>query len=524
MARRASAPLRLAEMVASLSLATDLGLGLPQEHVLRQTVIATRLARIAGCSDDEQAAVFYVSLLAWVGCIADSPEMTHWFGDDRTLRAESYAVDKTGLPMMAFMFRHVGAGTSPVRRITVIGRFFAAGRRDALNSFVTHCQTTGDIAERLGLPDAVRRALAHAFERWDGKGSPDGLRGDQIERVTRIVQVADDAEVIARMHGVDAAVTMLRDRRGTEFDPALVDVVVAHVDDVLGGLDEVDAWSLVIDGSTALDRPLSERDLDDVLATFADYADLKSTWFLGHSRTFAELAADAAGRLGLKVGDIALARRAALVARLGVTGVANSVWDKPGPLTAFERERVQTVPYLTERILSRHPRLAELGAVAGLAHELMDGSGYPRGVAGAAIPVAARLIAAAEVYVATGEARPHRAALDDRARVALLRTEADAGRLDRDAVNAVLGAAGHRVPRRRTAVSGLTEREVEVLALLVRGRSNKEVAASLSVSAKTVGSHVEHIYAKTGVRTRGALAMFAMRHGLVDAGARQNIG
>ena len=82
MAQPLTSEVRLAELVASLSLATDLGLGQPQEHVLRQTVIATRLARVAGLPEDAQAAAFYVSLLAWVGCVADSHEMSRWFGDD----------------------------------------------------------------------------------------------------------------------------------------------------------------------------------------------------------------------------------------------------------------------------------------------------------------------------------------------------------------------------------------------------------------------------------------------------------
>src|ERR1700750_2037526 len=98
--RDATRGVRLAELIASLSLATDLGLGQPQEHVLRQTVIASRLAQLAGLPDDERAATFYVSLLAWVGCVADSHELAHWFGDDTRIRAESFEVDRAGLPML----------------------------------------------------------------------------------------------------------------------------------------------------------------------------------------------------------------------------------------------------------------------------------------------------------------------------------------------------------------------------------------------------------------------------------------
>ena len=113
--------------MAALSLATDLGLGLPQEHVLRQTVIARRLAAAARLPDEQQTAVFYVSLLAWVGCVADSHELATWFGDDQRLRAGSYQVDKTGMPMLRFVLGHVGDGSGPVRRLTMIGRFLAGG-------------------------------------------------------------------------------------------------------------------------------------------------------------------------------------------------------------------------------------------------------------------------------------------------------------------------------------------------------------------------------------------------------------
>jgi HD-GYP domain-containing protein (c-di-GMP phosphodiesterase class II) len=510
---------RLAELVAALSLATDLGLGQPQEHVLRQTLIATRLATAAGITGEQYEAVYYVSLLAWVGCVADSHELAHWYDDDVQIRADSYQVDKAGLPMLRFLLGHLAGGSRSLRRVTLTGRFFVGGMTDTMNSLVAHCQTTGEIATRLDVPDDVRRALPQAFERWDGKGAPDGLTGSAISEIMRVVQVADDAEVFHRLGGLDAATQMLRERRGTEFDPALVDLVVDDPESILGDLAGVDAWSFVIDGCAGLDRWLSGAELTQTLQTFGDYADLKSPWFVGHSRAVASLAADAARRCDAPPDLVTTIERAALVHRLGMIGVSSGIWDKPGPLTSIERERVRTVPYLTERVLSRQPRLRELGQLAALCFERMDGSGYPHGLRGSAIPMPARLLAAAGVWQSLAEARPYRPALSAQERVDVLEAEVAAGRLDAEAVRAVLGAAGHQVARRRRLVNGLTTREVEVLALLVRGWSNKQIAAALSVSPRTVGTHVEHIYAKTGVSTRGAAAMFAMSHGLVDASA-----
>lgn len=507
---------RLAELIASLSLATDLGLGQPQEHVLRQTVIATRLAAAAGMPAERQAAAFYVSLLAWIGCVADSHELAHWFGDDLRIRAESYYVDKTGPGMVRFLLGHLAQGQPALQRITMVGRFLAQGVADMPKLFVSHCQTASDIADRLDLHPEVRAALLDAFERWDGKGVPGRARGGQIEPVMRVVHIADDAEVHHRAGGVEGAVAMLRSRRGTEFDPDLVDLCCGRPDEIFGGLDTIDAWGSVIHGCTPLDGAIPDAELTAVLRVFADYADLKSPWFLGYSRRVAELTAAAARSAGLGDDDVALAERAALVHRIGAIGVSTGIWNKPGPLTIVELERVRTVPYLTERVLCRQPRLCEIGTVAAASHERMDGSGYPRGLAGTAIPATARLLAAAAVFQALGEDRPHRVAFSQADRTAAMHAEVTAGRLDAAAVGAVLAAAGCQ-PRRRThLVAGLTGRELEVLELLVRGSSNKQIAQQLSITPRTVGTHVEHIYIKIGVSTRGAAAMYAMRHGLVS--------
>lgn len=502
---------RLCELVASLSLATDLGLGLPQEHVLRQTLIADRIAALAGLAEADRACVRLVSLLAWVGCVADSHELSEWFGDELALRASSYDVDKAGLPMLWFMLGHLASdGPAPWGRVRTAGRFLATGLRSAAGTFVSHCQTTGDIASRLGLEDTAGPALAQMFERWDGHGVPARLRGEQISLITRIVQVADDAEVFHRRSGTAAALEMLASRRGTEFDPRLVDLCKGHAEAVFA--DFGDPWRAVIDGPVAGDRWIQENELDHVLTICADYADLKAPWWLGHSRSVAELAARAATPYGA---DRVLVRRAALVHRLGAVGVPGHLWAKVGALSGPEWERVRQVPYLTMRVLDRHQALAPVGRLAAQVRERMDGSGYPAGLTGDRLSPEARVLAAAQAYQARAEARPHRRALDTSDRVDHMRAEVAAGRLDRDAVRAVLGAAGHPVPRRVSAVAGLTARECEVLRLLVRGLSLREIAGELSISRRTAGAHVEHIYAKIGVSTRGAAAMFAMRQGIV---------
>ena len=509
---------RLAELVAALSLATDLGLGQPQQHIIRQTLIALRMAELEGLSDDERAAIFYVSLLAWVGCVADAHEMGKWFGDDMAVRADSYLVDLTGLPMMRFMIGHVASGSSPIRRLTMIGRFLAGGSKEVERSMAAHCETSGDLSLRLGLGPEVRDPLQQAFERWDGKGSPAQLSGCEIAQIMRIVHVANDVEALHRIGGVEAAVEMLRSRRGTEFDPDLVDRFCAHADELLAAIDELDGWDTLICGDRALGRELNDDELDPMLEAFADYADIKSPFTLGHSRGVAQLAAAAAVSVGLPSDDVVLVRRAALVHDVGVIGVSAGILDKAGRLTEAERERVRTHPYLTARTFSKPRALAAIGQLAATHHERMDGSGYPSGLTADALPMTARVLAAADVYHALLEPRPHRAASTREVAEQVLTTEVTEGRLDGEAVRAVLDAAGHRVPRQAGHAGGLSAREVEVLVLISRGMTKKQIAQELTISPKTVNAHVEHVYAKLGVRSRGAAAMFAMQHGLIAVG------
>jgi HD-GYP domain-containing protein (c-di-GMP phosphodiesterase class II)/DNA-binding CsgD family transcriptional regulator len=314
---------------------------------------------------------------------------------------------------------------------------------------------------------------------------------------------------------VDAAVAVARERSGSQFDPELVEVFCADAPLLFSDLDSLTTWPAVIDAEPALEIVLSDDELESALEAIADFTDLKSPWTIGHSRGVADLACAATEIYGVSDVDAKLVRRAGLVHDLGRLGVSNAIWDKRGPLTAAELERVRLHPYLTERMLASSVALAPIGAIAVQHHERLDGSGYPRGLSGDAITPAGRILAAADAYHAMTEARPHRAARGAEEAAAELRSGVRQARFDGDAAESVLQAAGHPAKRRRDWPGGLTSREIEVLRLLVRGLSNKEIAEQLVISRKTAGSHVEHIYTKIGASNRAQASLFAIKHGLM---------
>ena len=507
--------LRLAELVAAVSLASDLGLGQPMEHLLRSCRLGLRLAESAGLSEDQRAVVYYVALLGWVGCHAESHEQAAWFGDEIAMKADRYEVDMAGRAGASFVLRHAGAGGSPWRRARMLAPLIASHGKVAGAFEGTHCQLAGQVAVGLGLGTGVRDALLHVFERWDGKGRPDGLRGEQVALPARIVQLAGVVERHRREGGIDAAAGVARRRRGTQFDPALVDRLCREPGRMLSGLEAATSWDELIDAEPALRPALTEEQLQQALGAIADLADLKSPYTTGHSRGVAELVGAAAGRCGLPAGQAAELRSAAWLHDLGRLGVSSAIWDKPGPLSEAEFERVRLYPYFTQRMFSRSARLAPLAEIAGQHLERLDGSGYPRGLSGAALSPAVRLLAAADVYQALLEPRAHRPEYSPAGAADVLAAEVRAGRLDGDAVHAVLGAAGHRLARRRERPAGLTAREAEVLALAAQGHSSKEIAGRLVISPKTVGNHIEHIYLKTGCSSRAEASLYAMQHGLL---------
>jgi HD-GYP domain-containing protein (c-di-GMP phosphodiesterase class II) len=308
-----------------------------------------------------------------------------------------------------------------------------------------HVKLARSLAEELGLSRAVVDALGAVYEQWDGHGWPRGLAGLEIPFPARIAALAEFIEVAHRVGGIARAREFSAARRGSQFDPRLVDTLRAHEERVLGGLDAVSAWDAVIESEPRLRVVLSETQFDDALLAIGNFVDLKSPYTLGHAPAVAELAAAAGSQLGMDAHEVHQLRSAGLLHGVGRLGISNAIWDKQGPLGVGEWERVRMQPYISERMLQQSRALSTIAAIVVQHRERLDGSGYPRHLSGAAITRQGRTLAVADAYQAMREPRAYRTALAPGDAARALRSEVNLGRLDADAVEAVLRAAGHRV-------------------------------------------------------------------------------
>jgi len=508
------------ELVAVLALGQDNSFGQPLESQLRSTLLAIWLAEAAGLPAQVRDTAYWAAQLRYLGCTAHAHEVAVMFGDDIETRARTAVYDASDpAEVLRDALAHGRPGRRGVTRIGAVASILAGGRRFAEMNFRSGCEAADVLAARLGMAQPVRDALACTFERWNGRGQPNRVKGERIPLPMRLVHLAQDAEILARLRSPGEAVTVIRQRSGRAYDPALAGQFASCAAEMFARLDKLDPWDAALACEPEPRRMLTGAALDEALEVAADFIDLKSPFTAGHSRQVAALAAAACDRAGLPPAEAERARRAGLVHDLGRTAVPNSIWDKPGPLTRAERDRAQLHPVLTEQMLRRAGALDALNPVAACHHEQPDGSGYFKGLTSGQLSPAAQILGAADRYQAMTQHRAYRPALSPPAAAAELRRMATAGQVDGGAAECVLAAAGHAAgpaDRRRAAglPAGLTAREAEVLALAASGLTTAQIAERLVISPKTADSHIQHIYAKIGCSTRGAAVLFALQHHL----------
>ena len=508
---------RGAELVAALCLATDLGMGFPFEHGLRSTLIAMRLADSLGVDRETRCQTYYACLLSHSGCTTDAHVTPEVYGDSLTTHFHPVMYG-SGREVLTGLIRALPDPESagPGRALQVARRL-PKMVRETRPHLAAACEVAGMLADRLGLSRSVHGLLAYLLERWDGHGPLGRAKGDEIPLPMRIVHLAVDAAFQLLLGDEERVVRLVRERAGHAFDPQVAACLAGDAERILALEAEASVWGETLACEPHPRRLLEGQALDRGLAAMGNFADLISPYLAGHSAGVAELAEAAARRCRIDEGGVVALRRAALVHDLGRVAVDARIWQKRGPLSADEWERVRLHPYHSERVLARSEFLAALAPVAGAHHERLDGSGYHRGAVGAELARPARLLAAADAFHAMTEPRPHREPIPPDRAAEILGEQASAGRFDAAAVTAVVESAGQRAPRVERP-AGLTEREVEVIGMLARGLQTKQVAHALGISVKTADRHVQNAYRKIGVSSRAAATLFAMEHGLMAWG------
>ncbi|HEY5878573.1 MAG TPA: HD domain-containing phosphohydrolase [Nakamurella sp.] len=508
--------MRLAELLVGFSAVADLGMGLPIGEAARTAMVAVNLARSAGCPEPEVSDVFFAALLQHIGCTAYAHEVTELFADEFSIKRAGLATDFTRQSEIIFSYlpritREAPAG----ERLRTIRSALLHSRRMTEGYMLANCETASIIAGRIGLPDGVGSGLLDVFEWWNGGGGPKRIRGERISLVARLVNVAGYAVYFDRVGGPEMAARAIDQRSGGYLDPGIAADFRRRPRQLLepaGGGDLSDRLLATEPRPHAMAEPAAT---EQVLRVFGETVDLKTPFLHGHSAAVSALAAGACRSLGLGDDQVALARRVGFVQDIGRVAVPNAIWEHRGSLGSDAWMQVRLHAYHSEQILARCAPLQPLAAVAGRHHDRLDGSGYHRGATAAQLSMTARVLGAADVRQALVSERPWRPAHPPHRAAALLRAEANAGRLDHDAVRAVIAAAeGGTVPA-RTRPAGLTDRQIEVLRLVARGLSNRAISELLVISPRTAEHHVQDVYARIGVSSRAAAAMFAMSHGLL---------
>jgi HD-GYP domain-containing protein (c-di-GMP phosphodiesterase class II) len=432
----------LSEVIGALSYALDLTEGEPPGHAKRSCLIGMRLAQELRLDAETRSDLFYALLLKDAGCTANAARMAALFGaDDHELKRTAKRTDwARKFPAFLWSVRAVAPKESPKVRLA---RLLAIKDEGEVTRALmqARCDRGAEIARMIGLSEATAEAIRTLDEHWDGHGQPRWLIGEQIPLLGRILCLAQTVEIFHAAGGVDDAYAVAARRSGTWFDPELVRALGAFRGDA-------EFWDSLADADLTRWEPedlvvtLDSDQLTQIATAFAAIVDAKSPWTYFHSDRTSLIATNMGAALGLGNDELGDLRRVALLHDVGKLAVSNRILDKPGRLTGAEYERVKEHPLFTQWVLERVSCFEWLAPVAGAHHERLDGSGYPRGLAGDELTMPMRVLAMADVYEALTAERPYRHALTEEEAIEIIRHDVP-HRLDADAFGAlemVIGA------------------------------------------------------------------------------------
>jgi HD-GYP domain-containing protein (c-di-GMP phosphodiesterase class II) len=426
------ADIALSQVIGSLSYALDIVEGQPPGHALRSCLIGMRLAEELELDSRTRSDLFYALLLKDAGCSANSSRMSAIFAsDDIAAKRTSKLVNwSDGRASAVWAIRTAAAGDGVRKRVQTLRAM--RGESEITRQFMeARCDRGAEIARMLFLSEPTAIAIRSLDEHWDGCGMPDGLAGEEIPFAARVLCLAQTAEVFHRNRGIRAARDVAKQRRGTWFDPALVDVFLGLCEDrsFWATLDapDVSPWE-----PRELALAADEQRLDRIAEAFARVIDAKSPFTASHSVRVAEIAVGVAAVLGFGAQELRTLNRAALLHDIGKLAISNRILDKPARLTGTEFAKIKEHPLISERILARVPGSEHLAPLAGAHHERLDGSGYPRGLVAHDLTTPMRLLAVADVYEALTSERPYRPAFSSDEAMSIIRSDVPE-RFDREA-------------------------------------------------------------------------------------------
>jgi putative nucleotidyltransferase with HDIG domain len=415
MAELTAAPIRVSEVISSLSFALDLTEGQPMGHSMRTCVIGMHIAREIGLPADSQGDLYYALLMKDAGCSTNASRMFQILGtDDIQAKRDVKTTDWTraGWESLEYALSHVRTGAPFLTRVRALFDVALHHKRNAMEMVQIRCERGAAIARRIGLPGATAAGIHCLDELWNGTGHPDGLRGEEIPLLARIMSLAQTAEVFYTAHGSAAAARVARERSGRWFDPDLVRAFWSLCRRESLWTDVENAATKVLELEPRQDvLAADENTIDNICLAFADVIDAKSPFTYQHSTGVAGAAVAIAKVLAMSDSEVTLIRRAALLHDIGKLSVSNAILDKPDKLTASEWDVVRKHPFYSHEILKRIPNFSELSEVAASHHEKLDGSGYFRGLTADQLSLPARIVVVSDIYDALSARRPYRDAL-----------------------------------------------------------------------------------------------------------------
>jgi putative nucleotidyltransferase with HDIG domain len=405
--------IRLSNVLAGLSHALDLTEGQRAGHAVRSCLIGMRIARELQLPPEQQSALFYALLMKDLGCSSNAARFAVLFGnDDQRVKADLKTTDwPRAIDAFRFVARNVAPGQFWMKRAFQMLGVLTRGSEGAREVVLTRCERGADIARMLGFHDETVQAIRALDEHWDGAGQPYALRGDRIPLLARILGLAQTAEVFFTTTGAASAYDMASARKGSWFDPSVVDAFLAFRSDQ-------EFWrALAEDGTQAQLARLEPADrimvadedrLDRVAEAFALVIDAKSPWTFQHSRGVAATGVAIAEVMGYPPEQVREIRRAALLHDIGKLGVSSLILDKPAALTDEEFQIMRRHPVATREILMRTGCFRHLAGAAASHHERLDGSGYDLGLGRSELPMLTRVLCTADICDALRASRPYR--------------------------------------------------------------------------------------------------------------------